>query len=193
MSECGRIPVVSVTGVNGKTTTTRLIAHLVRQTGRKVGMTCTEGIFLDDRRLESGDCSGPQSAQKLLMNPSVDAAVLETARGGILRAGLAFDRCDVAVVTNVGEGDHLGLNDIETLDKLARVKRVPVEAVSKDGGWAVLECGRSARGGDGEVLPWPRGVFRDRFGASGDCDPSSDRRPGGVHPRRDDRAGRGRS
>jgi cyanophycin synthetase len=138
--ECGRIPIVSVTGVNGKTTTTRLIAHLVRQTGRKVGMTCTEGIFLDDRRLESGDCSGPQSAQKLLMNPSVDAAVLETARGGILRAGLAFDRCDVAVVTNVGEGDHLGLNDIETLEKLARVKRVPVEAVSKDGGWAVLNA-----------------------------------------------------
>ena len=138
--ECGRIPIVSVTGVNGKTTTTRLIAHLVRQTGRKVGMTCTEGIFLDDRRLESGDCSGPQSAQKLLMNPSVDAVVLETARGGILRAGLAFDRCDVAVVTNVGEGDHLGLNDIETLDKLARVKRVPVEAVSKDGGWAVLNA-----------------------------------------------------
>lgn len=136
----GRIPVVSVTGVNGKSTTTRLIAHIVRQTGRKVGMTCTEGVFIDDRRLESGDCSGPQSAQKLLMNPGVDAAVLETARGGILRAGLAFDRCDVAVVTNIGEGDHLGLNDIETLDKLARVKRVPVEAVSKDGGWAVLNA-----------------------------------------------------
>ncbi|HEY2826983.1 MAG TPA: cyanophycin synthetase, partial [Pirellulales bacterium] len=129
----GRVPVVSVTGVNGKTTTTRLIAHIVRQTGRRVGMTCTEGIYLDDRRLETGDCSGPQSARKLLMNPSVDAVVAETARGGILRAGLAFDRCDVAVVTNMGEGDHLGLNDIETLDKLARVKRVPVEAVSKEG------------------------------------------------------------
>jgi len=129
----GRIPVVSVTGVNGKTTTTRLIAHIVRQTGRRVGMTCTEGIYLDDRRLETGDCSGPQSTRKLLMNPSVDAVVAETARGGILRAGLAFDRCDVAVVTNMGEGDHLGLNDIETLDKLARVKRVPVEAVGKEG------------------------------------------------------------
>ncbi|HTQ40494.1 MAG TPA: cyanophycin synthetase [Pirellulales bacterium] len=131
--ENGRIPVVAVTGVNGKTTTTRLIAHIVRQTGRKVGMTCTEGIFIDDRRLETGDCSGPQSAQKLLMNPGVDAVVLETARGGILRAGLAYDHCDVAVVTNIGEGDHLGLNDIETVDKLARVKRVPVEAVSKEG------------------------------------------------------------
>ncbi len=129
----GRIPTVAVTGVNGKTTTTRFISHIIRQTGRKVGMTCTEGIFIDDRRLESGDCSGPQSARKLLMNPTVEAGVFETARGGILRAGLAFDRCDVAVVTNIGEGDHLGLNDIETLDRLARVKRVPVEAVSKQG------------------------------------------------------------
>ncbi len=129
----GRIPIVAVTGVNGKTTTTRFVSHIIRQTGRKVGMTCTEGIFIDDRRLESGDCSGPESAQKLLMNPAVEAGVFETARGGILRAGLAFDRCDVAVVTNIGEGDHLGLNDIETLDRLARVKRVPVEAVSPDG------------------------------------------------------------
>jgi cyanophycin synthetase len=135
----GRIPVVAVTGVNGKTTTTRFIAHLVRQTGRRVGMTCTEGVYLDDRRLESGDCSGPNSAQKLLSNPYVEAAVLETARGGILRSGLAFDRCDVAVVTNIGEGDHLGLNDIETLEKLARVKRVPVEAVSEEGA-AVLNA-----------------------------------------------------
>src|SRR5262245_31908301 len=102
----GRIPVVAVTGVNGKTTTTRLVAHLLRQTGRKIGMTCTEGVYLNDRRIETGDCSGPQSAKKILMNPSVDAAVLETARGGILRAGLAFDRCDVAIVTNVGEGGH---------------------------------------------------------------------------------------
>ncbi len=129
----GRIPTVAVTGVNGKTTTTRFITHILRQTGRKVGMTCTEGIYIDDRRLETGDCSGPQSATKLLMNPAVEAAVFETARGGILRAGLAVDRCDVAVVTNIGEGDHLGLNDIETLDRLAHVKRVPVEAVSKEG------------------------------------------------------------
>ncbi len=136
----GRIPVVSVTGVNGKTTTTRLIAHILRQTGRTVGMTCTEGIYIDDRRIETGDCSGPQSAQKLLLNPIVDAGVFETARGGILRAGLAFDQCDVAVVTNIGEGDHLGLNDIETLDRLARVKRVPVEAVAKTGS-AVLNAG----------------------------------------------------
>ncbi|HEY2881573.1 MAG TPA: cyanophycin synthetase [Pirellulales bacterium] len=150
--ENGRIPVVSVTGVNGKTTTTRLIAHMVRQTGRHVGMTCTEGVYLDDRRLETGDCSGPQSARKLLMNPSVDAAVLETARGGILRAGLAFDCCDVAVVTNIGEGDHLGLNDIETLDKLARVKRVPVEAVSKEG-YAVLNAADPLTAGMAAACP----------------------------------------
>ena len=130
--ESGRIPIVAVTGVNGKTTTTRLIGHILRGTGRRVGMTCTEGIFVDDRRIQTGDCSGPQSAQAVLLNPSVDAAVLETARGGILRAGLGFDRCDVAVVTNIGEGDHLGLNDIDTLEKLARVKRTIVEVARSD-------------------------------------------------------------
>ena len=119
----GRIPIVAVTGVNGKTTTTRFIAHILRSLGKKVGMTCTDGIFIDDRRIEAGDCSGPQSAQAVLMNPVVDAAVLETARGGILREGLGFDRCDVAVVTNIGEGDHLGLSDIETVEELAKVKR----------------------------------------------------------------------
>ena len=126
--ETGRIPIVAVTGVNGKTTTTRFIAHILRGTGRRVGMTCTDGIFVDGRGCKRGDCSGPQSAQIVLLNPTVDAAVLETARGGILRAGLGFDRCDVAVVTNIGEGDHLGLADIDTLEKLARVKRTIVEA-----------------------------------------------------------------
>jgi cyanophycin synthetase len=131
--EAGRIPLVGVTGVNGKTTVTRLIAHILKQAGRRVGMTCTDGIYVDGRRIEAGDCSGPQSAGAILMNPEVDAAVLETARGGILRAGLAFDRCDVAVVTNIGEGDHLGLGGVETLEELARVKRVLVEAVAADG------------------------------------------------------------
>jgi cyanophycin synthetase len=135
----GRIPIVAVTGVNGKTTTTRFIAHIVRSLGRKVGMTCTDGIFINDRRIEAGDCSGPMSAQAILMNPAVEAAVLETARGGILRAGLGFDRCDVAVVTNIGEGDHLGLSDIETLEKLAAVKRTIVDAVSANGA-AVLKA-----------------------------------------------------
>lgn len=138
-SDNGRIPVVSITGTNGKTTTTRLIAHLLRSTGRRVGMTCTEGIYLDNRRIEAGDCSGPLSAQTVLMNPSVDAAVLETARGGILRAGLGFDQSDVAVVTNIAAGDHLGLNDIETVEQLAEVKRVIVTAVAPTGA-AVLNA-----------------------------------------------------
>ncbi len=135
----GRIPIVAVTGVNGKTTTTRFIAHLLRESGKSVGMTCTDGVYINDRRIEAGDCSGPGSAGKVLLNPKVEAAVLETARGGLLRAGLAFDRCDVAVVTNIGEGDHLGLAEIETAEDLARVKRIAVEAVSPTGA-AVLNA-----------------------------------------------------
>ncbi len=137
--EDGRIPVVAITGVNGKTTTTRFITHILGTTGLKVGMTCTEGVFIDGRRVDSGDCSGPVSAQAVLSNPMVEAAVLETARGGILRAGLGFDRCNVAVVTNIGEGDHLGLADIDTIEKLAKVKRCIVEAVSAEG-YAVLKA-----------------------------------------------------
>ncbi|MBI3836643.1 MAG: cyanophycin synthetase [Planctomycetia bacterium] len=137
--QTGRIPIVAVTGVNGKTTTTRFIAHIMRSIGRKVGMTCTDGIFIDSRRIEAGDCSGPLSAHAVLMNPAVEVAVLETARGGILRAGLGFDRCDVAVVTNIGEGDHLGISDVDTLEKLAVVKRTIVDAVSSEGA-AVLKA-----------------------------------------------------
>jgi cyanophycin synthetase len=137
--DTGRIPIVAVSGVNGKTTVTRFIAHLLRGTNRCVGMTCTDGIFIDDRRIDTGDCSGPQSATAVLMNPRVEAAVLETARGGVLRAGLAFDFCDVAVVTNVGEGDHLGLSDINTVERLAAVKRCIVDVVTP-GGTAVLNA-----------------------------------------------------
>jgi len=133
----GRIPVVAVTGVNGKTTTTRLIAHVLTQSRRRVGFTCTEGIYVGGRGIEPGDCSGPRSAQTVLQHPEVDAAVLETARGGILRAGLGFDLCDVAVVTNVGEGDHLGCGDVETVEQLARVKRTIIDVVPR-GGTAVL-------------------------------------------------------
>src|SRR5206468_9568555 len=115
------------------------IAHILRRTDRCGGMTCTEGIYLDGRRSQSGDCSGPQSARVVLQHPRVDAAVLETARGGILREGLGFDRCDVAVVTNIAEGDHLGVADIETAEQLARVKRTLVEAVADDGA-AVLKA-----------------------------------------------------
>jgi cyanophycin synthetase len=137
--ENGRIPLVAITGVNGKTTTTRFIAHILRRTGKRVGYTCTDGIYLDERRIDTGDCSGPASAQMILGNPAVEAAVLETARGGILRAGLGYDRADVAVVTNIGEGDHLGLGGVETLEQLAAVKRVIIENVAKTG-YGVLKA-----------------------------------------------------
>ncbi|MBA4031480.1 MAG: cyanophycin synthetase [Planctomyces sp.] len=129
----GRVPIVAVTGTNGKTTTTRLMAHIFRHLGKCVGMTCTDGVYIDDRRIDTGDCSGPRSARTVLSNPTVEAAVLETARGGMLREGLGFDRCDVAIVTNIGEGDHLGMAGIETAEQLGRVKRIIVENVSPEG------------------------------------------------------------
>lgn len=135
----GRIPVVAVTGTNGKTTTVRLIAHLLRQQGLRVGMTNTDGVYVNGRQTDSGDCSGPRSARNVLMHPDVDAAVFETARGGLLREGLAYDRCQVAVVTNVGSGDHLGLNYITTLEDLTVLKRVVVLNVAPSG-MAVLNA-----------------------------------------------------
>ena len=135
----GRIPVVAVTGTNGKTTTVRLIAHLLTAGGLRTGMTNTDGVYIEGRRIDSGDCSGPRSARNVLMHPDVDAAVFETARGGMLREGLAFDRCQVAVVTNIGSGDHLGLNYITTLEDLAVLKRVIVQNVA-DNGVAVLNA-----------------------------------------------------
>lgn len=138
--ETGRIPIIAVTGVNGKTTTTRFIAHILNANGYKVGLACTDGIYIDGRRIDDGDCSGPQSARSILLNPVVEAAVLETARGGILREGLGFDFCDVAVVTNVGQGDHLDTNGIDTLEKLANVKKAVVEAVNPQSGYAVLNA-----------------------------------------------------
>jgi len=129
----GRIPVVAVTGTNGKTTTARLIAHLFAAQGLRVGMTNTDGVYVNGRQIDSGDCSGPKSARNVLLHPEVDAAVFETARGGILREGLGFDRCQVAVVTNIGEGDHLGMNFITTVEDLAVLKRVIVQNVATDG------------------------------------------------------------
>lgn len=134
-----RIPVVAVTGTNGKTTTVRLIAHLLMKAGLRTGMTNTDGVYVQGRQIDSGDCSGPRSARNVLMHPDVDAAVFETARGGLLREGLAFDRCKVAVVTNIGMGDHLGLNYINTLEDLAVLKRVIVQNVA-DNGFAVLNA-----------------------------------------------------
>jgi cyanophycin synthetase len=117
----GRIPVIAVTGTNGKTTTTLLVAHAARMAGLRTGVTTTEGVFIDGQRIASGDCTGYRSARAVLAAPDVDIAVLETARGGILKRGLAWDRCDVAVVLNVSS-DHLGLDGIDTVDELAKVK-----------------------------------------------------------------------
>ncbi|HET7521442.1 MAG TPA: cyanophycin synthetase, partial [Candidatus Limnocylindria bacterium] len=127
-----RIPIVAVTGSNGKTTTARMIAHVMKGMGRKVGMTSTDGIFVDGRLVRKGDMSGPRSASTVLQNPTVDFAVFEVARGGILREGLGYQRNDVAVVLNV-TGDHLGLGGITSIRQLANVKQVVVEAVPRDG------------------------------------------------------------
>ncbi|WLW60352.1 cyanophycin synthetase [Achromobacter aegrifaciens] len=129
----GRIPVVAVAGTNGKTTTVRLTAHILGVAGNRVGMTNSDGVYVDNLRIDTGDCSGPRSARSVLMHPDVDAAVFETARGGILREGLAFDRCNVAIVTNIGMGDHLGLGYISTVEDLAVVKRVIVQHVHPTG------------------------------------------------------------
>jgi len=131
-----RIPIIAVTGTNGKTTTTRLLAHIVKNNGYRVGFTTSDGIYVQNHLLEKGDTTGPISAEYILKDPTVEFAVLETARGGILRSGLGFSRCDIGVITNIQE-DHLGLNDIHDLKDLARVKSVVVESIKKEG-WAVL-------------------------------------------------------
>jgi cyanophycin synthetase len=133
-----RIPIIAVTGTNGKTTTTRLIAHMVKNKGYRVGFTTSDGIYIQNHLLEKGDTTGPFSAEYILKDPTVEFAVLETARGGILRAGLGFSRCDIGVITNIQE-DHLGLSDIHTLEDLARVKSVVARSIKNDG-WAVLNA-----------------------------------------------------
>lgn len=132
------IPVVAVTGTNGKTTTTRLIKHLLEEEGVTVGMTNSDGVYIGKQSIDEGDCSGPISAKKILSNPTVDMAVLETARGGILREGLAFRYCDVGIVTNVSE-DHLGMDGIETFEQLVKLKRLIPEVVI-DGGHCILNA-----------------------------------------------------
>lgn len=127
-----RVPLIAVTGTNGKTTVTRMISHVFATTKKFVGMATTDGIYFNGVRRVTGDCSGPRSAESVLQHPRVEVAVLETARGGILRAGLGWDRSNVSVVLNVAN-DHLGLEGIETPERLARVKRVAIESVSKDG------------------------------------------------------------
>lgn len=128
----GRIPIIAVTGTNGKTTTTRLIADIASKAGLKTGMTTSDGIYLQDTLVQEGDTTGPSSARFVLCDPSVEFAVLETARGGILREGLGYDCCDVGVITNITE-DHLGISGIETLKDLARVKSVVTDSISSSG------------------------------------------------------------
>ncbi|MBL4715637.1 MAG: cyanophycin synthetase, partial [Bacteroidia bacterium] len=133
-----KIPVIAITGTNGKTTTTRLVSHIFKNKGLRVGFTTSDGIYVQNRMLEKGDTTGPRSAKFILQDPTVELAVLETARGGLLREGLGFDECDMAIITNIRE-DHLGLKDIHTVQELAKVKNVVVQTVSRDG-YAVLNA-----------------------------------------------------
>jgi cyanophycin synthetase len=126
----GRIPLIGVTGTNGKTTTTLLIAHAARMAGLRTGVTTTEGVYIDGQQITKGDCTGYRSARSVLTSPDVDFAVLETARGGILKRGLAYDRCDVSVVLNVS-GDHLGLDGVDTVEELAKVKAVVAQRAAR--------------------------------------------------------------
>lgn len=133
-----RIPIIAVTGTNGKTTTTRLIAHIVKNNGYRVGFTTSDGIYIQNTMLTKGDTTGPISAEFVLKDPTVEFAVLETARGGILRSGLGFSYCDIGVLTNIKE-DHLGISDIHNLKDLTKVKRVVLDSVKKDG-WSILNA-----------------------------------------------------
>ncbi|WNG27072.1 cyanophycin synthetase [Cystobacter fuscus] len=155
-----RIPIIAVTGTNGKTTVTRLVAHMFETARQCVGLTNTDGTYIRGERILEGDCSGPKSAQAVLLHPRVEVAVLEVARGGILREGLGFDWCSVGIVTNISS-DHLGMGGINTLEQLARVKQVVIESVAKDGA-AVLNAddplvAEMAAAARGQVVYFARG------------------------------------
>jgi cyanophycin synthetase len=136
--DTGRIPITAITGTNGKTTTSRLFAHMAKMKGYRVGYTTSDGVYVQNRLLMTGDCTGPASAEFVLKDPTVNFAVLECARGGLLRAGLGFKKCDVAIVTNVS-ADHLGLKGIHTIEQLAKVKGVVPETVLPEG-YAILNA-----------------------------------------------------
>lgn len=133
-----RIPLVAITGTNGKTTTTRLTAHIAKTAGHTVGYTTTDGIYIQDHVIHYGDCTGSQSAATILSDPTVDFAVLECARGGLLRSGLGFDHCDISIITNISD-DHLGLKGINTLSDMAQVKAV-VARSTFDSGYSILNA-----------------------------------------------------
>lgn len=136
--DTGRIPIIAISGTNGKTTTTRLLAHIAKMNGYRVGYTTSDGVYIQNRLLMSGDCTGPVSTEFVLKDPTVNFAVLECARGGLLRAGLGFKKCDIGIVTNVA-ADHLGLKGIHTIEQLAKVKGVIPETVLPDG-YAILNA-----------------------------------------------------
>lgn len=154
-----RIPMAAITGTNGKTTTSRMVAHILKMAGKRVGLTTTDGIYIDGERVLKGDMTGPWSARVVLMDPTVEAAVLETARGGILREGLGWDRCDVGCVLNVS-ADHLGLGGIDTVEDLAFVKQLVLEVV-RDNGASVLNAddplvARMADKAEGRIMYFSR-------------------------------------
>jgi cyanophycin synthetase len=134
----GRIPLVAVTGTNGKTTTTRLVAHIAQHAGHKAGYTTSDGIYIQGHKIYEGDCTGPVSAEMTLLDPTIDFAVLECARGGIIRAGLGFDTCDISIITNIS-ADHIGLNDINSVEEMAKVKAV-VARTTRENGFAILNA-----------------------------------------------------
>ena len=134
----GTIPIIAITGTNGKTTTTRLIAHIVKTAGYKVGYTTSDGVYIQNQMMMKGDCTGPISSTFVLKDPTVDFAVLECARGGILKSGLAFQNCDVAIVTNIS-ADHIGIGGIDSMEQMAKVKAVVPETVFKHG-YAILNA-----------------------------------------------------
>ena len=134
----GNIPIIAITGTNGKTTTARLTAHIAKTAGYKVGYTTSDGVYIQNQMMMKGDCTGPLSAQFVLKDPTVDFAVLESARGGILKSGLAFQNCDVAIVTNIS-ADHIGLGGIDSMEQMAKVKAVVPETVFKHG-YAILNA-----------------------------------------------------
>jgi cyanophycin synthetase len=193
-----RLPMVAITGTNGKTTTSRMVAHILKTHGLRVGLTTSSGIYIDDKLYLPGDTTGPKSARMVLRDPSVEAAVLETARGGILREGLGWDRCDVGAVLNIS-ADHLGVKGVETVEDLARIKSLIVEVVEDDG-YSVLNADdpltcpdAPPRSGPDHLLldAWRRGQFAP--GARPHQARRHRRGAGAQRGRRHDRAPRGRA